>query len=157
MRSRTFAFVAAAVVVTACGGTKDEPEDTPAQQAPTPTAAAAPITGKTTIVQMIGDAATSGYRYEPAAVTIKSGDGIKFESISGGPHNVSIDATTLSDAAKAPLIANMPSQDLGELSSKLIQDKEDYTISFANVPAGTYAITCTPHLASNMKMTVTVQ
>ena len=56
-----------------------------------------------------------------------------------------------------PLIANMPNQDLGELSGKLLQTGESYTISFANVPPGTYEAICTPHLATGMKMKITVQ
>ena len=35
---------------------------------------------------MIGDA--KGYRFEPADITIKQGDAIKFIMVSGGPHNV---------------------------------------------------------------------
>ena len=34
---------------------------------------------------------------------------------------------------------------------------EGATISFANIPAGTYPFNCTPHLAMNMKGTITVQ
>ena len=34
---------------------------------------------------------------------------------------------------------------------------ESYTMSFANVPAGKYVYICTPHLAMNMKGSVTVQ
>ena len=156
MQLRQFVVLAAGFALAACGGEK-KPETPPANPAPAaaPTGTAAPITGATKVVQMVGDA--TGSRFEPASITIKAGDGIRFEAMTGGPHNVAFDVTALSPEAKAALVANMPSQDMGELSSKLIADKESLTISFANVPPGTYAVNCTPHMALQMKMTVIVQ
>ena len=77
---------------------------TPAAAAPA--AAAAPITGKTVTVQMIGDA--KGYRFEPATITIKVGDGIKFVNQIGGPHNVTFLADSIPAGTAAALGANMP-------------------------------------------------
>jgi len=156
MQFRPFVVLAAGLALGACGGEK-KPETPPANPAPAaaPAGNPAPITGKTTVVNMVGDA--TGSRFEPATVTLKAGDGIRFDAISGGPHNVSFDVASLSPEAKTALVANMPSQDMGELSSKLIADKESLTISFANVPPGTYTVNCTPHMALQMKMTVTVQ
>lgn len=157
MQLRTFAAVAAGLALVACGGEKKpEANPQPAAAAPTPAASnAAPITGKTVVVQMVGDA--TGYRFEPATVTIKVGDGIRFDAVSGVPHNVSFDVAALTPEAKAALVANMPAQDLGELMGKLMLEKESLTISFGNVPPGTYVVNCTPHLANQMTMTVTVQ
>lgn len=165
MRFLSLAVMTGAVLVmSACGGDKAA-TDTPAAGASTAAvtppagemapAASAAITGTTHEVKMVGDAA--GYRFEPADITVKAGDGIKFIMVSGGPHNVAFDPATLPAAAKAPLMANMPEQ-MGELSGKmLIMPDESYTISFANVPPGTYDFHCTPHLAMNMKGKVTVQ
>jgi plastocyanin len=115
----------------------------------------APITGQTVEIKMIGDG--QGYRFEPAEVTIKAGDGVKFTMISGGPHNVAFDPAAVPAAAKAQLSANMPEQS-GELSGKMmLNPNETYTISFAGIPAGTYDFHCTPHLAMNMKGKITVQ
>ena len=161
----------AALVLSACGGDKaapaadsaaaDSAAAAPAAAAPAPAAAApaagamAPITGTTHEVKMIGDG--QGYRFDPANITVKVGDGIKFVLVTGGPHNIAFDATTLSPAAKTALMANMPEQ-AGELSGKmLLNANESYTISFAGVPAGTYDYHCTPHLAMNMKGKITVQ
>ena len=104
---------------------------------------------------MTGDA--TGYKYDPANITIKQGDAIKFIMVSGGPHNVAFQNVT--DAtAKAQLDANMQGQKLGELSGPFImQPNEAYTISFAKVPAGKYDFICTPHAAMNMKGSVTVK
>jgi plastocyanin len=115
----------------------------------------APITGTTHEVKMIGDG--TGYRFEPANLTIAAGDGVKFVLVSGGPHNVAFDPATVAAAAKAQLSANMPEQ-AGELSGKMMLNAdESYTISFAGIPAGDYAYHCTPHLAMNMKGVITVK
>lgn len=165
MRFLGFAVVTgAAIVLGACGGGEKAPAADSAAAAPAAAPAAeaapaagamAPITGTTHEIKMIGDA--QGYRFEPAELTIKAGDGVKYVLVSGGPHNVAFDAATLAAPAKAALTANMPEQ-AGELSGKmLLNANETYTISFANVPAGTYEFHCTPHLAMNMKGKVTVQ
>jgi plastocyanin len=119
--------------------------------------AAAPATGKTVEVKMIGD--EKGYRFEPSAITVKAGDAIKFTNITGGPHNVGFDPAKVPAAAQPQLAANMPGDhSMGALESPLLlQPNESYVISFAKVPAGSYDIHCTPHLALGMKGTVTVQ
>lgn len=166
MRFLGFAVVTgAAILLGACGGGDSATTDSAATAAPAadsaPAAAAAPagapaaITGTTHTINMVGDG--QGYRYEPAEITIKAGDGIRFVMVSGGPHNVAFDPATLSPEAKSALLANMPEQ-AGELSGKMmLNPNEDYVVSFANVPAGTYDFFCTPHLAMNMKGKVTVQ
>lgn len=158
MRFSKLVVLASAISFTACGGEKapETPPATPAATA-TPTQAGAPITGKTEVVQMTGSADGTKFAFSPAAITIAPGDGIRFDAVSGVPHNVAFDVATVPAEAKAVLAANMPNQDLGELSSKLLQAGESITISFANVPPGTYQLTCTPHLAMGMKMTVTVK
>ena len=104
---------------------------------------------------MTGDA--TGYKFDPANITVKQGDAVKFIMVSGGPHNVAFQNVT--DAtAKAQLDANMPGQKMGELSGPFVmQPNEAYTISFAKVPHGKYDFICTPHAAMNMKGSVTVK
>ena len=167
------ALVASAVVMGACSGGEQKAADnssTPAAAAPANSAAttpaatpaapasavpAAPVTGTVHTVQMFGDA--KGYRFEPATITIKQGDGIKYVVASGGPHNVAFDPAAVPANAKAQLEANMPNQ-MSDLSSPMLMNTGDsYTISFGKVPPGTYEVHCTPHLAMNMKQTVTVQ
>ena len=184
MRFHGIALLTSAAILGACGGEKTPAADTSAA-APattpaattTPTtdsataaaapaagaaaapaagaAAAAPATGKTHEVKMTGDA--TGYKFDPANLTVKQGDAVKFIMVSGGPHNVAFQNVT-DAAAKAQLDANMPGQKMGELSGPFImQPYEAYTISFAKVPAGKYDYICTPHAAMNMKGTITVQ
>jgi plastocyanin len=114
-----------------------------------------PVAGATHEVKMIGDA--TGYRFEPAAITVKAGDAIKWTMVSGGPHNVDFSATA-NAAAKSQIDANMSGTKMGPASSQMVmQPNETITVSFANVPAGTYEYICTPHAAMNMKGSVTVQ
>jgi plastocyanin len=167
MRFKGVALVTSAVVLGACGGgSKDAAPaatSTPAAAttaaAPAAAGAALPITGKTWEVKMIGDG--NSYKFDPADLTIKAGDGIKFTVVSTPPHNVAFDAGQpgLADAAvKSQLDANMGPNKLGELSSPLLLNVGDtYTISFAGVKPGKYNFNCTPHLAMNMKGSVTVQ
>jgi plastocyanin len=166
MRFLGFAVVTgAAIMLGACGGEKAATTDSaaapaaeaaaaPAEAAPA-AGAMAPITGTTHEIKMIGDGA--GYRFEPAAVTIAAGDGVKFTLVSGGPHNVAFDGAAIPAAGKAALMANMPEQ-AGELSGKMMLNAdESYTVSFAGVAAGDYPYFCTPHLAMNMKGVITVK
>ena len=104
---------------------------------------------------MVGD--DKGYRFEPATITIKSGQPVKFVMISGGPHNVAFDPTTVPADSKDQLNANMVGQ-MSELSSPLLMNpNEAYVVSFGGVKPGTYPFHCTPHLAMGMKGTITVQ
>jgi len=116
----------------------------------------APITGTTHEVKMVGDA--QGYRFEPANITVKQGDGIKWIMVSGGPHNVAFDAATIPADVKPQLDANMGTDKMGELSSNMkMNPNETITVSFANIKPGKYPYHCVPHIAMNMKGVVTVQ
>lgn len=165
-------LLASAVILTACGGgdtgnagatsgatgagagaaTTTPPAGQPAAGG---AGAAQPATGQTHTVRMVGDA--QGYRFEPANITIKRGDAVKWVMVSGGPHNVAFDANGIPSGAQTQLSANMPNQQ-GPMSSPMMMNaNEEYTVSFAGVPAGAYNYVCTPHLAMNMKGVVTVQ
>ena len=94
---------------------------------------------------MVGD--EKGYRFEPADITVKQGDGIKFVMVSGGPHNIAFDPATIPADVKPQLSANMPDQQ-GELSSPLYMNPgESYTISFANIKPGAACSGTGTHLA----------
>lgn len=165
MRFLGFVVVSSAIVLGACSSGGDSAADTttqaaadsaaPAVTTPAPTGTAAAITGTTHEVKMVGD--EKGYRFEPADLTVKAGDGIKFIMVSGGPHNVAFDPATIPADVKPQLSANMPNQ-MSELSSPMFMNpNETYTISFANIKPGQYPYNCTPHIAMGMKGTITVQ
>lgn len=176
MRFYGFAVAVGVITLGACAGGEKKPGDTThvavdttatatataTTTTTTPSATAggavsmAPITGKTQEVKMIGDA--KGYRFEPANVTVKQGDGIKFVVVSGGPHNVAFDPATIPTDVKPQLDANMGTDKMGELSSNMkMNPGESVTVSFANIKPGKYPFHCTPHLALNMKGEITVQ
>lgn len=166
MRFNGLVVAVACAVLGACGGGDKAASDTSAAPATpaagTTTGAAtgtgaatvsAPATGKWHDVQMVGD--EKGYRYEPASLTIKAGDGVRWTMVSGGPHNVQFENVAAN--AKSQLMANMSNQ-LTELGSPiLINANEKYEMSFNGVPAGKYDYICTPHLANNMRASITVQ
>jgi plastocyanin len=180
MRFYGFAVAVGALTLGACAGGEKQPGDTthvavdtststttttttPGGAASTTTGgttggavAMAPITGTTKTVNMVGDA--KGYRFEPANITVKQGDGIKFVVVSGGPHNVAFDPATIPPDVKPQLDANMGTDKMGELSSNMkTNNGESVTISFAKIKPGQYPYHCVPHLALNMKGVITVQ
>jgi plastocyanin len=169
MNVTRFAIALSAVLLAACGGEKKTSTMDSASTAPTPKPAgasatastspdsAAPITGQTVEVKMLQDA-QGNYRFEPADITIKPGDGVKFVMVTGGTaHNIAFDPAQIPPQARAQLSANMQQQ-VSELSSPMMMNpNETYTISFGRMPPGTYAYHCTPHLAMGMKGTITVQ
>ena len=171
MRFYGLAVIAGIVGLSACAGGDARPGDTTAvaidtsAAAVTPagtttptggTAVMAPITGTTHEVKMLGDA--QGYRFEPANITVKQGDGIRFLMVSGGPHNVAFDPATIPADVRPQLDANMGTDKMGELSSNMkMNPNETITISFANIKAGKYPYNCVPHIAMNMKGVITVQ
>lgn len=159
------ALVAAVVTFAACGGGSDsapaaESTPAPAAEAAAPAATGAvtlaPATGTTHEIRMIGD--DKGFRYEPANLTIKSGDAVKFIAISGFPHNVAFMPTGLTADVKSQLDANFGTDRMAELTSNMyMTEGQSATISFANIPAGKYEFNCTPHLAMGMKGVITVE
>jgi len=171
MRFYGLAVMAGIVGLSACAGGDARPGDTTAvaidTSAPTTPAGTttpvggtpgvmAPITGTTHEVKMLGDA--QGYRFEPANITVKQGDGIRFLMVSGGPHNVAFDPATIPADVRPQLDANMGTDKMGELSSNMkMNPNETITISFANIKAGKYPYNCVPHIAMNMKGVITVQ
>lgn len=172
MRKTSALLVAAAFVLTACGGGGEKSSDTGAAAAqPSAAPSAAPaaggaatgaaagtaqaVTGKTWDVKMVGDA--SGYKFDPANLTIKVGDGVKFTVASGPPHNVTFWPDSIPSGAAGQLSANMPNT-TAQLTGPLLMNPNDtYVVSFAGVPAGTYKFYCTPHLALGMHGQITVQ
>ena len=168
MRLHALTLLASVAIVGACGGggeakKNDTPAAVPAPSTPAPAAPApAPgavakiaATGQTVTVKMIGD--DKGYRFDPANITIKTGDAVKFVMVSGGPHNVSFDPAAVPADSKAQLDANMDSK-TSELSSPpMMNPNEEYVISFGGVKPGKYDFHCSPHLAMGMKGTITVQ
>ncbi len=158
MRFLGLALLASAFALTGCPGeqpatTNDTPAAAPG--APAAPGEAAPITGTTHVVRMVGDA--QGFRFEPRNLTIRAGDGVRWEMVSGGPHNVKFLTGQIPAGTESQLLANMPNQ-MSPLSSPFFMNEgETYTVSFGNLPAGEYHYECTPHVQMDMFGTVVVQ
>jgi plastocyanin len=175
MRFYALAFAASAAVLGACGGgekgaTTDSTATTTTTATGGDTAAAGAMaggatagaavaaqaaTGTTHEVKMVGD--DKGYRFEPADLTVKAGDAVKFVMVSGGPHNVAFNEGEVAAAGKAQLTANIPNAAAPLTSQMVMNPNEAITVSFAGVAAGKYGYICTPHQAMGMKGTITVQ
>lgn len=164
MRFYGLALAMSAFVLGACAGgdtaattdtTAAAPAETPAA-APAGDVAAAPITGTTHDVRAILTA-DGNYRFEPAEITIAPGDGIRYIMESGMPHNVAF--LNIPAEVQGQLNANIPAAErLGDLATRIYTTAgEEVTISFGNIPAGTYDYTCTPHQAMGMNGKITVQ
>jgi plastocyanin len=108
----------------------------------------------TVTIQMIGS--TAGYKFDPANVTIHTGDVVKFVAASGGPHDVVFDGSAIPSGAAAVLQKNMTGQQ-GPLVGPLVNNGDSYSVSFAGAPAGAYHYFCLPHQTLNMTGIITVQ
>jgi plastocyanin len=120
----------------------------------TPAADAAPVQ-QTHVVRMIKEGDVP--RFEPANITIKAGDSVRWVNTSGGPHNVSFDKVKTPDEAEPVLMRNMPNQ-IDELWGPLMAEPNaTYTISTVGLKPGRYEYFCLPHMANQMKGTITIQ
>jgi len=167
MRFNALALVASAIVLGACGGGGESGTDTATAAgtggaaAGTGTAGAAgtatamPITGTTHEVKMVLDG--NSYRFDPANITVKQGDGIRFTTVSGQPHNFGFDPAQIADDVEAQIRANMPPGSVELESPYQNAPGESHTFSVAGVKPGEYPFHCQPHLALGMTGKLTVQ
>jgi plastocyanin len=151
-------ITALGIATLACGGGEKAGQQKqsapPAGGQPMAQAAAPATTGTVHDVKM--ELANSKYQYNPAQLTIKVGDTVRWINFSGGPHNVSFYADKVPAGAADVLNAAMASR-MGPLSGPLFTDSlATYNVSFANAPTGTYQYYCIPHEAMGMKGTLTV-
>lgn len=173
--------LALALAAAACGGGEPAPADsattgappleassaraaapTMEQRAATPPApgvgaipgSPAPVTGSIIEVQLIGDA--RGYRFEPAQITAKPGDAVKFVVISGGPHEISFDLAAVPEGSRQQLQFNMPNSTDGR-SPLLVAPREAYTVSLGGLAPGRYPFVSTPRLPQGMKGEIRIQ
>jgi plastocyanin len=156
-----------AILLAACGGEKkaenqaatSTPESAPAGEAPAagqaPAQAAPAGGGATHDVNMVLEG--SKYSFQPAQLTIKAGDVVRFHNVSGGPHNVSFWADSVPSGAADKLKAGMPDQMAPLEGPLLTEPNATYQVTFAGVPTGEYKFYCLPHLALGMKGKLTVK
>jgi plastocyanin len=96
------------------------------------------------------------YQFNPSALTIKSGDVVRWINVSGGPHNVAFKRDRVPLKA-ADLLNNVMRARLGDLMGPYLLDTlAVYEIAFTGAPPGAYAYTCTPHELLGMNGLLTV-
>ncbi|HEX2190060.1 MAG TPA: plastocyanin/azurin family copper-binding protein [Longimicrobiaceae bacterium] len=118
-------------------------------------AAEPPPRAETHVVKMVQEG--SAYRFQPASLTVRAGDRVRFVMVSGGPHNVAFDAERIPDAAERALSAGMPDRISPLAGAILTEAGASYTVSFDGVPPGSYPFFCMPHVSMGMRGTVTVR
>jgi plastocyanin len=148
---KLFAVGVLGAALVACGGAKDEADeaaadvDTAAAVAttPAPEQGATPAAGGSVIeVKMIDENGVG--RFDPAEVTAKAGDVIRYTLVSG-VHNVNFAAD------KNPGKSGLPAA-----SAFITTPGQTYDVA-VNMPAGEYNFQCDPHVAMGMVGKLTVQ
>lgn len=144
------------VLAAACGGgdkpaetTNDTPQgsgETPAvtTDAPNTTATTAPAQGTVHTVRMTTTQGGASGAFEPANITVKKGDVIRFVSEGNAAHNVSFPAD------QNPGKSNLPAP------SQYLTNGQSYDLQ-VTMDAGSYKIQCDPHAAMGMVGAITVQ
>ena len=149
--------VTVALLAMACsGGPRGEGDaGTPAAAQPQPAGPPSSTTGAVREVRML-EARDGQFVFEPATLSIRVGDVVRWVNVSGGMHNVAFYANQIPTGAKQLLDAAMPGR-LTDLTGPLLERSgQSYEISFADMPAGVYGYYCTPHEMLGMKAQLTV-
>ncbi|HEV7591047.1 MAG TPA: plastocyanin/azurin family copper-binding protein [Longimicrobium sp.] len=145
-------------LLAACGGGNDRPATTttdtttaaaaPATPAPAVAPAPAPAVAQGNVVEvhMVTTPDGASGRYEPANVTVKKGDTVRFITDGKTVHNVSF------PPADNPGKTNLPPSP----GPYLTTPNQNYDV-VANMDPGTYNFHCDPHFATGMKGVLTVQ
>lgn len=157
-------IAALALAMLACGGGEQAGQQAVQQQEQSPAAGpqtappVARIAGSTGRVHEVRMELRDGqYLYDPANLTIKVGDAVRWINISGFPHNVSFYQDQIPAGAVDFLRTAMPNQ-MSPLNGPLFTDSlATYEINFAGAPSGAYNYFCLPHEALGMKGRLTVQ
>jgi plastocyanin len=97
------------------------------------------------------------YLFVPADFTIKSGDIVEFENISGFPHDIVFDKDHIPAGAREVLNKAMARRQGDLMGPFMTQAHEKYSVDFAGAPKGKYGYYCLPHRALGMVGTITVE
>jgi plastocyanin len=118
--------------------------------------AARPVLGTVHTVRMLLD--DEGYRFEPSYLTVAKGDGVRFQMVSGVPHNVTFDERFIPKGARAQLAANLNALGARDLAAPVVTTPDSaYVVSTSGLPVGEYLFYCAPHRSLNMHGVLTVR
>ncbi len=145
----------------ACGGGESESAVSSTPAVTSQPDAAPAVTGTGTVHEVAMKLTDGGeYVFEPATLTIKVGDTVRWLNESGPPHNVQFLGDETLEGANDFLVQAYAGDaaKIGPMSGRLLtQIGDTYEITFAGAPTGTYDYTCTPHQALGMNGTLTVE
>ena len=117
---------------------------------------ARPVRGAVHTVHMLLD--DEGFRFDPSYLTVAEGDGVRFEMVSGVPHNVTFDERFIPNGARAQLAANLLVLGARDLAAPVVTTLDSaYVVSTAGLPHGDYLFYCAPHRSLNMHGVLTVR
>ena len=109
-------------------------------------------------VQMVGSIAI-GFRFEPADLTIKVGDTVRWINGSGFPHNVAFYADRIPRGAMGVIESVMPAEGkLGSMIGRIVSELGDvFEMDFVNAPLGEYHYFCVVQEAIGMVGTLIIE
>ena len=101
------------------------------------------------VVQMTSRGA--GPRFEPAEISLRAGDTIRFINRRGGPHNVQFFIDSVAAGARSLLDSAIGETRIGPLAVRLLWDAEEsYTLVVPDLEPGRYPFVCAPHFTAGM-------
>ncbi|HYH78264.1 MAG TPA: plastocyanin/azurin family copper-binding protein [Longimicrobium sp.] len=127
------------------GGAAAPAVEAPVAEAPAAPAAAPAAQGNVITVQMVTSPDGASGHFEPANVTVKKGDTVRFVNDGKAAHNVSFPPAE--NAGKSNLPPASPYVTAAGATYELV----------VNMDAGTYNFQCDPHATMGMKGVLTVQ
>ncbi len=123
--------------------------------------AAPPVAARTGVVhdvQMVGSI-EGGFRFEPANLSIRVGDTVRWINGTGFPHNVAFYADRIPRGSETVLDAMMPAEGkLGPMNGRIVSELGDtFQMDFVNAPSGTYNYFCVVQEEMGMVATLTIE
>ena len=117
---------------------------------------AKPVRGTVHTVRMLLD--DEGYRFVPSYLSVAPGDGVRFQMVSGVPHNVTFDEHFIPNGSRAQLAANLGALGARDLAAPVVTAIDSgYVVSTSGLPVGEYLFYCAPHRSLNMHGVLTIR
>lgn len=93
-----------------------------------------------------------GQRFTVTRVVAMTGDSVRFDLESGGPHNIAFNADSIPPGTLAQLARNLGTEPRPFVMSAMLLDPgESLVLSLAGLAPGTYHFFCAPHLGGGMR------
>ena len=96
------------------------------------------------------------YEFNPARVSVRPGDIVKFRTVSGAPHSIVFEGSGLTEQAHEALNGAMGRRPSDLSSPLLTQNGVEYRVVVPALPPGSYEFYCLPHRAYDMRGTLVV-